>query len=100
MDYAALGKRIKAQRKLLGMTQEELAELAGISCSFMGHIERGTRKLSVDSLVKIADALRLSCDMLLQDSLDADVQREARGLSDRKKRILNEIATVLRENEV
>ena len=100
MDYAALGKRIKAQRKLLSMTQEQLAELAGISCSFMGHIERGTRKLSVDTLVKIADSLRLSCDMLLQDSLDTDIQREARGLTDRKKRILSEIATVLRENDV
>lgn len=100
MDYSALGKRIKAQRKLLGMTQEELAEQAGISCSFMGHIERGTRKLSVDTLVKITNAVRLSCDMLLQDSLDADVQREARGLNDRKKRILSEIATVLRENDM
>jgi transcriptional regulator with XRE-family HTH domain len=100
MDYAALGRRIKAQRKLLGMTQEELAELAGISCSFMGHIERGTRKLSVDTLVKITGALQLSCDMLLQDSLDADVQREVQGLNERKRRILSEIATVLRENEV
>ena len=100
MDYAALGKRVKAQRKLMGMTQEELAELAGISSSFMGHIERGTRKMSIETLVKISDALKLSCDMLLQDSLDTDVQREAKGMNERKKHILSQIATVLRENEV
>ncbi len=100
MDYAALGKRIKTQRKLLGLTQEQLAEQAGISCSFMGHIERGTRKLSVDSLVRIADALHLSCDTLLQDSVNLNMQVESNWLTERKKRILSEIATVLRENDL
>ena len=38
MDYEALGKRIRSQRKLLGMTQEELSEKVGVSCSFIGHI--------------------------------------------------------------
>jgi transcriptional regulator with XRE-family HTH domain len=100
MDYAALGKRVKMQRKLLNMTQEELAESAGISCSFLGHIERGTRKMSLETLVKIASSLKLSCDILLQDSIDQDILREAKGLNERKKRILSEIATVLRENDM
>ena len=100
MDYVALGKRVRSQRKLLGMTQEELAEHAGISSSFMGHIERGTRKMSIDTLVRIADALELSCDTLLQDSLDMDLQSETMGMNERKKHILGQIAAVLRENEV
>lgn len=100
MDYRALGKRVRSQRKLMGLTQEDLSEKVGISCSFMGHIERGTRKLSVDTLVKLSEALNLSCDALLQDSLDSDVKREAEGMSDNKKRLLNEIASVLRENDV
>lgn len=90
MDYEALGKRVRAQRKLLDMTQDELAEAVGVSCSFIGHIERGTRKLSVDTLVRLADVLHVSCDTLLQDSLSGPSPRnEARRL------LLREIVSLL-----
>jgi len=51
--YKAIGKKIHALRKLKKMTQAELAEKSGISLSFLGHIERGTRVLSVATLVSI-----------------------------------------------
>lgn len=44
MDYRLLGARVQRARRINGLTQERLAEMAGISLSFMGHIERGTRK--------------------------------------------------------
>ena len=69
MDYEALGRRVRMQRKLLGITQEELSERVGVSCSYIGLIERGDRKLSIETLVSLAEALRISCDNLLQDSL-------------------------------
>lgn len=47
------------------MTQAELAEKSDISLSFLGHIERGTRVLSVHTLIKISDALDCSVDSLL-----------------------------------
>ena len=47
------------------MTQEGLAERVEISASFMGHIERGSRKMSVDTLCRIAHALDCSADNLL-----------------------------------
>ena len=43
MDYLRLGQRVRRQRKLLGMTQKEVAEKVGISLPFYGHIERGSR---------------------------------------------------------
>jgi len=46
-------------------SQEQLAEKAGISVSFLGHIERGTRKMSLDSLYRIAKTLECSTDSLL-----------------------------------
>ena len=70
MDYLRLGQRIRRQRKLMGLTQKEVAERAGISLPFYGHIERGTRKASLETTVDIANALGVSTDMLLQDSLD------------------------------
>ena len=38
MDYLRLGQRIRRQRKLMGLTQKEVAERAGISLPFYGHI--------------------------------------------------------------
>lgn len=99
MDYEALGKRIRSQRKLLGMTQEELSEKVGVSCSFIGHIERGSRKLSLETLVNISEALNISCDALLQDSLNGSRSVETSGMNERNLKLLNEIASVLREGK-
>ncbi|MBQ8508213.1 MAG: helix-turn-helix transcriptional regulator [Clostridia bacterium] len=65
MLYHYIGKRIRAHRILRQMTQEQLAEASNISISFLGHIERGTRKLSVETLYKIAKALDCSANDLL-----------------------------------
>ena len=67
MDYELLGKRIKELCKSRGLTQEQLAEMANISFAFLGHIERGTRKLSVQTLLSIARALECSTDYLLDN---------------------------------
>ena len=65
LDYKAIGKRVRARRNERGLTQEQLAERAGISPAFVGHIERGTRVLSVQTLYSLARALDCSADYLL-----------------------------------
>ncbi len=65
MDYRILGQRIRARRRKAGLTQERLAELAGISTSFLGHVERGTRILSVETLLNLCRALNTTADDLL-----------------------------------
>lgn len=89
--YKALGKRIREQRKQSKMTQEALAEKAEISNSFLGHIERGSRKASLDTLVKICNALKVSPSVLLQDSLDDNLLSEDVHYSASQKRLLREI---------
>ncbi len=69
MDYSSLGARIRRERVLRGWTQEQLAEKAGISLSFLGHIERGTRKASLETLVSLCNVLEVSMDALLSGSL-------------------------------
>lgn len=91
MIYECFGRRVQQQRKLAKMTQEQLSEKAGISLSFLGHIERGTRKASVDTLIKLCNALGVSSDMLLQDSLDDDLLCADADLSDSQRRLLREI---------
>ena len=65
MDYKAIGSRIRRRRLYMKYSQEQLAEKLGISVSFLGHIERGTRKMSLDSLYRIARTLECSSDFLL-----------------------------------
>lgn len=52
-----LGAAIRAKRKEMGVSQEELAIVAGVERSNMGKIERGENNLSVLNLIRIADAL-------------------------------------------
>jgi len=65
IDYKELGKRIRAERRKQDLTQETLAEMAEISDSFMGHIERGGRTLSIETLAKLANALNMSIEYII-----------------------------------
>ena len=61
-----VGKRIVEGRKKLGLTRERFAELIGVSAYFVGQIERGARKMSYETLIKISDCLHLSLDYLVR----------------------------------
>lgn len=69
INYPEIGARIRRQREHIGMTQEQLGEACELSASFVGHIERGSRKLSVESLYKMASVLDVSVDYLLSDRM-------------------------------
>lgn len=62
-----LGPLIKQKRKLLGMTQEDLAERLNISISFAGQIERGEDMPSVEMLQLIITELDLDPRALFFD---------------------------------
>jgi transcriptional regulator with XRE-family HTH domain len=62
--YRTVGKRVREERRRLKLTQEELAEKADISANFLGHIERGTKKPTLNTLKKIADALQIPMEAL------------------------------------
>lgn len=66
-DYTALGERIRKARKQKHLTQEQLAEACDLSTAHIGHIERGTRALSIESLITISEVLNVSTDYLLLD---------------------------------
>jgi transcriptional regulator with XRE-family HTH domain len=52
-----IGSRIRQYRKKMGLTQEELAFNSGINISFLGDIERGIKKPSIETLEKLLKAL-------------------------------------------
>ena len=69
LDYKAIGMRIRVRRKEKGWSQAHLAELSSMEPSNISHIERGTTKLSLKSLVNLANALSCTSDDLLCDNL-------------------------------
>lgn len=69
LDYKAIGKRIKIARIKADLTQERLAERVNVSPSHMSNIETGTTRVSLTALVAIANALSVTLDDLLCDSL-------------------------------
>lgn len=68
MNYYEIGQRIRKYRKAASLSQEQLAEKAGISVTHMSHIETGNTKLSLPVLVSLATALEVSADDLLFDN--------------------------------
>lgn len=60
-----LGCAIRDQRKVLGLSQEALADAAGIDRAHMGKIERGERNATLLNVIRIAGALGTSASVLL-----------------------------------
>jgi transcriptional regulator with XRE-family HTH domain len=56
-----LGKRIRAQRKSIGLTQEALALVADVDRSYYGAVERGERNVTFTVLCRLSFALQ--CDI-------------------------------------
>lgn len=65
MNFREIGNRIKNRRLELKLTQEQLAELIGVTDTYVGAIERATSKFSIETFVKISQALKLNSDYLL-----------------------------------
>jgi transcriptional regulator with XRE-family HTH domain len=64
-ELAAIGKAIRVLRLDTGLSQEALADAAGVDRSYMGGIERGEHNVALINLVKIANALEITTSELL-----------------------------------
>lgn len=65
-----LGNTVRLRRKALSISQEALADMAGIDRSHMGKIERGERNVTILNVAKIAKAFDCKLSDLI---LDADL---------------------------
>ena len=61
-----IGHRIRNERIALGMTQAEFARLLGISPSYLGALERGTRPVSRSIMNRLHEKTHISYDYLLE----------------------------------
>ena len=80
MDLRAIGSRIKIAREKKGLTQEALSEIVELSPMHMSVIERGVKPTRLDTFIRIANALEVSADELLQDVVDHSTESMASAL--------------------
>lgn len=67
MDSTLFGKRLHEQRLLKKLTLDQLAAQADLTPNYLSAVERGVKKPSFDSLIRIINALNVSSDILLRD---------------------------------
>lgn len=60
------GDNVRKRRTDLGLSQAELAELAGLDRTYIGSVERGERNLSLTNIVRLAEALNCTPVDLMQ----------------------------------
>lgn len=82
MDYHQIGQNIRKQRKQNMLSQEQLAEMVGISVTHMSHIETGNTKLSLPVLVDLAGALHTSTDALLFGVQEGQQEEQAENIAE------------------
>ena len=95
IDYSLLGKRIYDYRTRKKLSQEEFSEILNVSREFINMLETARRKPSVETLVDIANALGVSADDLLVDSLihssstaDSELHKLLLDCNDKEEQIL------------
>ncbi len=62
-----IGERVKQARLARGLSQADLAEMLNLSDAYVSKIELGKNAMTVTVLVKLSDALNVSCDWLLRN---------------------------------
>lgn len=70
MKLATIGKNVRKYRLMKKLRQEDLAEKAGLITNYIGMVERGEKIPSLETFIKILNALGVSADMVLSEVLD------------------------------
>ncbi len=62
-----IGERLRSYRKRAGLSQEGLAEKAGLHNTYIGQLERGEKNATLESIEKVATALQLPFEVLFEN---------------------------------
>ncbi len=70
INFVQIGKHIGEIRRRRGLSQQKLSEIIDKSPTYISYIEGGLKCMSLDTFVAIANALQVSADELLKDSIE------------------------------
>ena len=92
-----IGKRIQLRRKVLGYTQEQMAEMMNVSVQMVSNLERGNKAIRIDNLLSVSRILQVSTDYILT-GLEFSAKSAAKELSQRDQNLIEQIITYCREH--
>ena len=95
-DYQKIGQRIRMLRMKSGLTQEQLAEASDLSVPYRSHIERGSKRASLETLDVTVDRLLSGIQPADRDAFLPDLQELLDDCSLRERRTLLEVAAALK----
>lgn len=97
-----VGQRIQKIRRAKGLTQQQLAEMVGISTNYLSDVERGKSSARIDKLVAIINALGCSADDVFADVInvnDESVDISAANLTPKQMNLINDIIKEIVSNK-
>ena len=106
IDYSEIGRRISARRKELYLTQEALTGITGISTNQLSNIENNRSVPTVESIMKLSEALKVTPDYFLlgivkninSESIQAISQKSLLCSKKQQKLVYEFISLLIREN--
>ena len=105
LDYTAIGKRIKIARIKADLTQEMLAEKIELSPTHLSNIETGTTRVSLATIVSIANGLDITVDDILCDNVvkarvqfEEDIAEILDDCDEYEIRMIKDMAAALKES--
>lgn len=97
-----MGQRILARRKALGLTQDDLAEMIGVTPPMISNLEQGKKAIRPDNLAKVCKALGISSDFVLygsnSNSRIDDVVAKLPHLTDAELQVVSDMIDALNNN--
>lgn len=109
IDYKALGERIAKRRKVLNMTQDDVAEATGLSNNHISNIENSHSIPSIDTLIRICDAIDTTPNYLLlgiaahtdaEDDLRHQISQRLKLCDQKKLRLIERFISWVIDEEV
>lgn len=104
LDFRLIGRRVRDFRMDRGLTQEGLAEGAELSVPYVSNIERGKKKASISTFIRLASALGVTVDTLLlgwkpaeATAIDSDVKALLEDCSPRERQVILKIAATSKQ---
>lgn len=98
IDYKKVGLKIKEARLKKNLSQESLAEKCNLSSAYISYVEQGKKKLSLKSIISIANNLGVTVDLLLGDEaknnsyLDSTINNIIKDCNIQEKQIIYDVA--------
>lgn len=103
-----IGDRIRRLRKQKGLTQQELAEKVGMEYTMIGRVEQGVRNLTIEGILKVAEALDADANYILaqkkkktplteKDKLLEEITQEIELLNLPQLKMLDHLLTAVKE---